>query len=363
MLPLLILVAITIGESDLDQDEEAVFFSAYAARADDGHWRATVRGWIYEIDAAPAIVSSICEQFAIAVPSDSDIPVEAAALLTRRASPFLVDNERGQRVAIRVGDRTLYSDPSGKNGHFILPIRFSEPQVADLRRRGDIAGGWLRYTAVVKPGDGRVPRGDIQFISPAGLSVISDIDDTIKISDVRDKKTLMINTFLKPFVPAPGMAELYRSWAKRGDVAFHYVSASPYQLYGPLRDFVEAERFPRGTFFLKPFRVKDSSLLDFLGRQDDFKLNTIQPILADFPHRKFILVGDSGEQDPEIYAELARRNPRQIEHIYIRNTTNEPSTAPRYADAFHHLDQTQWTIFEDPATLLDEPSAPASRSQ
>ncbi len=359
MLMFLIAATLAIGQTDLDRDEEIVFYPVYASRGDDGLWRAAVRGWIFETDSAPVVVESLCKRFEIL--ASTELSPEEKKLLIERAAPFLVDNERNQRVAIRLADRTLTSEPSEKNGHFLVPVMLQDQQLTLLRSRGELADTWLRYSAIVKPGDGRIPRGEIQFIPTAGLSVISDIDDTIKITNVRDKKKLMENTFLKPFMPVPGMADLYRSWAARPNTVFHYVSANPYQLYRPLREFIDAEHFPAGTYFLKSFRAKDSSLLEFLGKQDDFKTRMIQPILADFPFRKFILVGDSGEQDPEIYAALARQNPMQIEHIYIRNVTAEPATAPRYAKTFQGVEQTIWTVFEDPSSLSPTSSEKLSR--
>ena len=57
----------------------------------------------------------------------------------------------------------------------------------------------------------------------------------------------------------------------------------------------------------------------FLGPQNQYKTGVIERILADFPRRRFLLVGDSGEQDPEIYGAIARKHPEQVERIFIRN--------------------------------------------
>jgi phosphatidate phosphatase APP1 len=73
--------------------------------------------------------------------------------------------------------------------------------------------------------------------------VVFDVDDTIKISDVRNKKALLTNTFLKEFVPVPGLAEVYTRWADLG-ASFHYVSASPWQLHSSLADFFKSAGLP-----------------------------------------------------------------------------------------------------------------------
>jgi phosphatidate phosphatase APP1 len=99
------------------------------------------------------------------------------------------------------------------------------------------------------------------------------------------------------------------------------VSASPWQLYIPLAEFLGKAGFPAGTFHMKDFRVKDRTFLALFADPQAYKLRVITPILERFPERKFILVGDSGEKDPEIYGILARRFPRQIVAVLIRNVT------------------------------------------
>ena len=92
--------------------------------------------------------------------------------------------------------------------------------------------------------------GVVHFPSPQGVSVISDIDDTIKISEVKDRKLLLQNTFFRPFQAVPGVPDKYRQWAEAG-VAFSSVSASPWQLYDPLANFFRQVGFPHATFHLK----------------------------------------------------------------------------------------------------------------
>ena len=184
-----------------------------------------------------------------------------------------------------------------------------------------------------------------------GVSVISDIDDTIKITEVRNRTATLRNTFLREFQPVPGMADVYRSIARSNQATFHYVSASPWQLYEPLAEFVRAKSFPAGTFELKQFRWKDRSALDLFASPEKFKPGVIEPLLKQFPKRKFILIGDSGERDPEIYGVLARKFPNQIIHIYVRDVTNEPRDSLRYRKAFRDVPDSKWQSFRDPGEI------------
>ena len=147
------------------------------------------------------------------------------------------------------------------------------------------------------------------------------------------------------------MAERYRAWEKSDGARFHYVSATPWQLYVPLADFIRSNGFPAGTFQLKFFRWKDQTFFDLFKSPEHYKLMVLRPLLERFPHRKFILVGDSGEKDPEIYAALARAFPNQLTHIFIRDTTGEGQDSARYQTTFSGLSTNSWQIFKQPSEL------------
>ena len=67
--------------------------------------------------------------------------------------------------------------------------------------------------------------------------------------------------------------------------------------------------------------------------------------------RQFILIGDSGEQDPEVYGDIARRYPARIERILIRNVDNSSAEDSRYRDAFNHIDREKWQLFDQPGEI------------
>jgi len=78
---------------------------------------------------------------------------------------------------------------------------------------------------------------------------------------------------------------------------------------------------------LQLFRLKDSTLLGRLPSRKRSKRRVIEQIMADFPGRRFVLVGDSGERDPEVYAAVVNRRPHQVAGIAIRLV--ESRSAPR----------------------------------
>ena len=149
------------------------------------------------------------------------------------------------------------------------------------------------------------------------------------------------------------MPELYHELAD-SDVAFHYVSGSPWQLYQAIDAFMSDTGFPHGTFHLKQFRLTDSSALDLLSSQKETKFAAITPLLDAFPQRAFILIGDSGEQDPEIYGQIARQRANQIAGIFIRNVTNEKSDNERFANAFENVARDRWDLFDDVSQVAEQ---------
>jgi len=190
------------------------------------------------------------------------------------------------------------------------------------------------------------------LVGEKGISVISDIDDTIKISNVLDTKELLKNTFTREFRVVPGMAALYAGWADRG-AAFHYVSGSPWQLYRFITGFLDEKGFPRGSVHLKKFRLTDRSSIRFLvGDQLEYKKKRIQNIIKDFSGRQFILSGDSGEQDPEVYAAIAMEFPQRIKAILIRNAGNLQSSK-RIDDLKKTTPGIPWHVFSSGNDLAD----------
>ncbi len=194
--------------------------------------------------------------------------------------------------------------------------------------------------------------GKVQLVTPQGPSVISDIDDTIKSSHVSDRRQLLEHTFFHPFQDVPGMATLYQQWERAG-VVFHYVSSSPWQLFNPLAGFLEQAGFPGGSYHLRSIRLRDPSILQLVVGRKRSKKRALRSILKAFPDRHFVLIGDAGERDPEIYGSTARKFPRQVAHICIRRLPGAPEGPDRYRRAFRDLPASAWRLFDDPAELAD----------
>ena len=159
------------------------------------------------------------------------------------------------------------------------------------------------------------------------VSVISDIDDTVRISHVAFKPALLQGTFFEPFRPTPGLAQLYSRWQQHSaGLALHFISSSPLPLYKPLREELMARHpFPLATYHLKWFRIREGATIELLSKSPLLtKKRQIAPLLTSYPHRRFALVGDSGERDPEVYTNLLTDKmltPERLTGIFIRDVT------------------------------------------
>lgn len=163
----------------------------------------------------------------------------------------------------------------------------------------------------------------------AKFGIISDLDDTVISTEVTSKVKMLINTALRneyTRTPFKGVAAFYKALQKGvgGDEnnPIFYVSSSPWNLYPLLSEFLRINRIPLGALFLKDFG--NQTIFDS-GNHAGHKIENIERILSVYPHLPFVLIGDSGEKDPEIYAEIVRKYPNRIRVIYIRNVNLDPS--------------------------------------
>jgi len=332
----------------VDRDEFVRFFPTYGFRSAPQEWTLNVHGWIYEPEGRELLVLSLVDLLDL----EDELEVRDR-VFAERAGLFLVDNERAERLRIRVAGRVHDLPLSTPDGHFQGRIRVAG---SELAAHGDPAAA-VAFHAVTRRNDPRAFAGVVRLIGPEGVSVVSDIDDTIRVADVSDREELLKNTFIRPYRAVEGMADLFRRWAEAGDVAFHYVSGSPWQLAGVIEQFLADEAFPPGSLHLRRFRLAEApTVRAMLEAPVESKRAALETLLADFPRRRFVFVGDSSEQDPELYGALARAHPEQLEMILIREIPGRESGADRYRKAFEGVPAARWGVFGAPAGVTYVPA-------
>jgi phosphatidate phosphatase APP1 len=170
-------------------------------------------------------------------------------------------------------------------------------------------------------------RGTVHVLPPsARVLVVSDVDDTVVVTNVTSTRGMLTATFLQDETTQPavaGMAALYRCLAAAPGTApaIVFVSGSPIQLAPRIGRFLERHRFPPAALLLRNLGPKTLT---------GYKEPVLRSLLARFPQVKLVLVGDSGERDPEIYSALRREHPDRVARVYLRKAIPGAGPAARF---------------------------------
>ncbi len=178
--------------------------------------------------------------------------------------------------------------------------------------------------------DGEVRATGRVLVPPdqARFGVISDIDDTVLQSSATDYLSaarLLLLHNARTRLPFKGVAAFYQALQKGTEDGDYnpllYVSSSPWNIFPLLTDFLDFQNIPLGPLFLKDYGISRDQLI-FSGH-GKHKLAQVDTIFSTFETLPFVLIGDSGQRDPEIYTEVIRRYPGRVRAIYIRDVTED----------------------------------------
>jgi phosphatidate phosphatase APP1 len=252
----------------------------------------------------------------------------ARAAFSRTVRRFLTDELPDVPLRITVGDASVTAS-TDREGYFRVRL---EPDPASL------VSPWTRGSVEVD-GDYRGLRDPhttpIEVRVPdatAAYGVISDVDDTVLVTGVQRVFQMVRQTLTGSALTRttfPGTAELYRDLAGTANPVF-YVSSSPWNLHGFLLAFLRHRGFPPGPVLLRDLLGTSA------GREQ--KATRIDEILELHPDLPFVLIGDSGEKDPEIYAATVRAHPGRVLAVYIREVRLDPhdGRVELVSDAWDH---------------------------
>jgi hypothetical protein len=341
--------------------ERVIFFPTAASQWNSTHWHVPIHGWIFEPEENSkkrAVFRSLLRR-ALKVQSGT----LEKYILDRRIKPFVVGNERWKRPRINLNGKEYSMNWSGKNGHFQTLLILPHSDLFNGQESVDNHIRPLTYFATSSDNT-RKHEGTVHLVPPKGITILSDIDDTIKITNVMNKKEMLRNTFMREFQPVPGMAEIYSEWcsSQSGEnhdhsIHLHFLSSSMYQLYEDLETFRSDAGFPPATYSLKTVRPKNARQTVQILLEDalEFKGRALTKVLKAFPRRHFVLVGDTGEKDPQVYASIAKDYPFQILGIYLRSVqrSEQDPVVERVEQIMNDygIDKGLWTVFEDASEL------------
>jgi phosphatidate phosphatase APP1 len=242
---------------------------------------------------------------------------------------------RGAQLEITVGDN-MFQVQSDREGYFYLDEVLKIPLPDDGEE-------WEKATIRVLRTRRRevnlITTGEMLTPKQAEFGVISDIDDTILITEVTSllKLKMIYLTFFKSAAKRQTFHEveaffqgLRRGKTGEGVNPIFYVSKSPWNLYDFLEDFIKINDLPKGPLLLRDMGLLPSRFLfEQLEKQyRGHKIASAVRILRMYPQLPFILIGDSGEKDTDIYLTIAKAFPTQVKAIYIHDV-KDPRRARR----------------------------------
>lgn len=243
------------------------------------------------------------------------------AMLSRYVSSPIPD----VRVEIRLFDQEAVVT-TNEAGYFEKKFQFSEPISKT---------GWqkVRYRVldkIVEEQEEIEVEGEVYIHKEdeTSFGIISDVDDTILISHATNalrKLRLILTKNSKTRLPFTGVAAFYNALhcGPRNEVTnpVFYVSSSEWNLYDFLEDFCEVRNIPKGPFLLQDLKTSLWKMVKSGGGNHHHKIDKIRHLLSTFEDLPFILIGDSGQHDSLLYAEITREFPKRIKAIYIRDVS------------------------------------------
>jgi phosphatidate phosphatase APP1 len=231
---------------------------------------------------------------------------------------FASEEIAGARVLASFGELRAETT-ADEEGFFEVRFRLAEPLDGSSR--------WhpveLELLSPPSPGGGEVrSKGHVLVPRGAGFGVISDLDDTVVRSSATNllkMAWIVVRNNAHTRLPFEGVGAFYEALrrGKEGDSSnpIFYVSSSPWNIYDLLEDFLNVHGIPPGPLFLKDWSPT------VLGKHRNYKLGVIRNLLETYEDMPFVLIGDSGEEDPEIYLQVIREHPKRIKTVYIRDVT------------------------------------------
>jgi phosphatidate phosphatase APP1 len=237
-----------------------------------------------------------------------DQPTKGSSTLSKNLRRLMAQNWEDVPVEVHYGGLTK-NVVSGHDGNF----------EAVFESEKGFAVGTAPSDAVVK--GAATGTAWVEILSAtAPYFVVSDFDDTIAVSEVLSKRRLIANALLKDEKSqqvVAGMPEFYGCLREtRGAPSFALVSGSPIQFGLRIGAFVTAHKFPPIGLYLRD--IGPDTLTGY-------KQPIIRRLMQQMPNQ-VVLIGDSGEHDPEVYADMKKEFPDRVRAVYIRTAgrTDDP---------------------------------------
>ena len=247
------------------------------------------------------------------------------------------------------GQAVLFPHPTTSEGDFDDFVHLKQQGLADGNSTSDIQRLNV-YTA------GDIHGNATSYLVPdTGITVVSDIDDILRVTKIYQPKEGLLNSFARPFTPWMNMPDIYANWSRSiPNIHFHYLTTTPEQATRNYMDFIY-KTYPGGSFDTRPLNFSDVSATLSIRKF------LLQKVFETFPQRKFILVADTSNSDVmSDYPEMFSTFQNQALCIFLRNTsaTDSEDKFPYDTSGFKSLNNNTYMFFNTPVSLRAVISCP-----
>ncbi len=260
---------------------------------------------------------------------------------------------RGWRsfLSIPVGD----ADVEVVVGEARRTIRTDRGGVLDAAIPAHLAPGWTAVRLSIGSDEVEAP----VFVVDDGVSfgVVSDVDDTVMVTALPRRLLAAWNTFVvdeHARRPVPGMAVAYtRLWQEHPGSPVIYLSTGAWNVAPTLTRFLERNVYPRGALLLTDWGPTHDR---WFRSGSEHKRASLARLAREFPGVRWLLIGDDGQHDEEIYAEFAAAHPKNVAAIAIRRLTPGQAVLAggRSSAPTHGPHGVPWVSAEDGPGMIEE---------
>jgi phosphatidate phosphatase APP1 len=224
---------------------------------------------------------------------------------TRGWRHFVSAKLGGVPVTVEVGGRRHVVE-SGRGGY------------VDAVLDAELPPGWTVAKLCVAEAD--QAEAPVRIVGPEErLGVVSDIDDTVLVTALPRPLLAFWNTFVRPEEsrrPVPGMADLFQALRRHHpDAVVFYLSTGAWNLAPALSRFLQRRGFPAGPLLMTDWGPTPEG---WFRSGQDHKRSTLRRLVDELPQLRWVLVGDDGQHDPQLYDEIAWARPAEVRLVAIR---------------------------------------------
>ncbi|KAI9744932.1 MAG: hypothetical protein M1818_001858 [Claussenomyces sp. TS43310] len=360
----------SLGLSDSDVaalPTQVLNLPSYANWTDSG-WNLRVHGNVYKKpNISTSKLNDLANVFLIGTSID-DLPASQQDQARNLTAEIFVIQQANENVTLTLD--TNYAAPSQFNGGLIAAkggaqmleypgkttVEGDFDTVITLQNASSSSGEYLipgNATTSVQAlniyATGTETGNASAYLVPTeGLTIISDIDDILRVTKIYEPSEGLLNSFARPFTPWMNMPEIYANWsASIPDFHFHYLTTTPEQVTANYMNYIY-NNYPLGSFDTRPLNFSDVtatlSIRKFL----------LEKVFQTFPKRKFILIADTSNSDVmKDYPAMVTEYPNQVQCILLRNTSSTDSgdKFPYDTSGFGGLNQELYMFFNVPDDL------------